>query len=297
LKILFVAGLGRSGSTVVGDLLNDFDGLTCVGESRYIPLNGFLLNEKCSCGTHAHQCGFWAQVRARLDKDEVFWKSIHDAQERVNRARNIPSLFCPRIRTRSLRTDIDRCNSAYSQLLSVVQDLTDGTSIVDTTKTPMHARLLCDMPRAKVSILHLVRDSRAVAFSWKRVKARLERNENCFMPRYSAWRTSAYWLASNIVSERLKRVADGYCRIRYEDFVQDPVGVLSDALQSLGFPTTSHGVTESHTIGGNPDRFTSRFKSIIIDNEWQAHHSPIVTGMTWPLLKRYKYPIRQDRNS
>ena len=97
--------------------------------------------------------------------------------------------------------------------------------------------------------------------------------------------------------ERLKRVADGYCRIRYEDFVQDPVGVLSDALQSLGFPTTSHGVTESHTIGGNPDRFTSRFKSIIIDNEWQAHHSPIVTGMTWPLLKRYKYPIRQDRNS
>jgi hypothetical protein len=54
----------------------------------------------------------------------------------------------------------------------------------------------------------------------------------------------------------------------------------------------------SHTVGGNPHRLESGRIQIRPDLEWASRMAfrdrALVTGLTWLLLKRYRYPVRAE---
>ena len=50
LKVLYIAGEGRSGSTILGNILSQIDGFFSVGEMHHIWDRGFIENWRCSCG-------------------------------------------------------------------------------------------------------------------------------------------------------------------------------------------------------------------------------------------------------
>src|SRR6476660_6686221 len=59
--LLYIAGLGRSGTTVVSQLLDQVPGVTSVGEGRSVwraAAEGWL----CGCGVPFHDCKFWTAV-------------------------------------------------------------------------------------------------------------------------------------------------------------------------------------------------------------------------------------------
>ena len=63
---------------------------------------------------------------------------------------------------------------ALQRVLHSVDRVTGGQVIVDSSKYATDCALLTRLPRVSVHAIHLVRDSRAVAYSWQRKKARPE---------------------------------------------------------------------------------------------------------------------------
>src|SRR3954451_18343438 len=62
IKVLFVTGAARSGTTLVDLLLSQVPGITAVGELRYLWQRGLLERRLCGCGSPVPECVFWQAV-------------------------------------------------------------------------------------------------------------------------------------------------------------------------------------------------------------------------------------------
>ena len=65
MKVLYVAGSGRSGSTIVDNILGQLDGVGRVGEVRFLWERGMLEDRTCGCGAAFSACPFWRAVLER----------------------------------------------------------------------------------------------------------------------------------------------------------------------------------------------------------------------------------------
>ncbi len=61
-KVLYILGAGRSGSTLLSNILGQLDGFQSVGELFYLWENGLLKGGLCGCGEPVLQCPFWSEV-------------------------------------------------------------------------------------------------------------------------------------------------------------------------------------------------------------------------------------------
>ena len=71
------------------------------------------------------------------------------------------------------------------RLYTAIADTTGCDVIVDSSKWPQYGLLLSETLPFDVYVLHLVRDPRAVAYSWQRRQSRLDRGGGAFMRRTS----------------------------------------------------------------------------------------------------------------
>ena len=60
--VLYIAGWGRSGSTLLERLLAEVDGVTLLGEVVHLWERGVREDELCACGTAFSGCPFWSEV-------------------------------------------------------------------------------------------------------------------------------------------------------------------------------------------------------------------------------------------
>ena len=101
---------------------------------------------------------------------------------------------------------------------------TSGDAIVvDSSKDISTLHLLAAMPDVRVRILHLVRDSRAVAYAWTKEKVRPNVvGQLTYMVRYSPRQSAADWMVRNLLTEAARGSTAGYMRVRYEDLIANP---------------------------------------------------------------------------
>jgi hypothetical protein len=161
------------------------------------------------------------------------------------------------------------------------------------------------VPGVELYVLHLVRDPRAVAYSWLKKKVQpVTGGVEGYMHRYDASRSSVMWEAWNLSAELLWRRSPGrYMMLRYEDFVRAPretvgriVGMLGEGDRRLPFVSEREAeLGLSHTISGNPNRFDTGTIELRPDREWaskmRSRDRALVTLLTLPLLARYGYPV------
>ncbi|HMB70712.1 MAG TPA: sulfotransferase, partial [bacterium] len=62
LKVLYIAGNGRSGSTLLDVILGQIPGFFPVGEVRNVWDYGVVENRPCGCGEAFHDCPFWSRI-------------------------------------------------------------------------------------------------------------------------------------------------------------------------------------------------------------------------------------------
>jgi len=161
------------------------------------------------------------------------------------------------------------------------------------------------MPGSDVRVVHLVRDSRAVAYSWAR-KRRMPSpiGEQVFMPQSGPIETATKWLAWNTSLHVLAAARFPYLKLNYESFVADPRAVLqklSAFADEVLVPSESElrgtevKLGDHHIFSGNPMRATTGWMPIRLDSEWQTqlttNQFAKVTALTWPLLGLYGYPL------
>jgi hypothetical protein len=207
-----------------------------------------------------------------------------------------------RDRVREYRQILDRL---YRAIADTAGD--DLRLLVDSTKIPSHAYLLRGVPSVDLRVLHLVRDSRGVAHSWrKRVEKKVSRGDPAFLPRYGVVGSSARWLVYNAETSALARLGVPYELLRYEDLVVRPERELRRALALGGVVAAPDQLAflggrevellPSHTVEGNPMRFSFGRRTLRVDDAWRtsmsARERAALTALTFPGLVRYGYPLR-----
>jgi hypothetical protein len=296
-KVLSITGWCRNGSTIIGNVLNEVPGFFHVGELHFLWKNaaGMGSNTLCGCGADLTECGIWSGILPVGRPPGVSAKDHANAVVRRQQA-VVRTRHTWRVLRRGLHTERIREHAALMTLIyQAIADRTGAKVIVETNKIPAESALLPHLDGLEPYYVHLVRDPRAVAESW-----RLPKQYAYVM---SAGRSTAYWLGFNLASRALtRRYPERSLFLRYEDFIADPAGKIGDLLSLCGEgsaanPVQGHTIElgTNHTVTGNPDRFRSGPTRIRErDYSWQAGLSLpaklAATVVAWPLLGRYGYP-------
>ncbi|WP_226900067.1 sulfotransferase [Nonomuraea phyllanthi] len=207
-RVIFLGGLGRSGTTLLERLLGELPGVVALGEVVHLWERGVLAEELCGCGTPFPACPFWRQVgeRAFGGWTQALVGRVLTLRRRVDRTRRI---------TRIAHPDL----AEYVQAYRLLYEATGAPVVIDSSK---HASLACCLVAGGVDVrvVHVVRDPRAVAHSWARTVRRPEDGRP--MTRWGPARTALHWTAQNTALELLRGRGARVTRIRYEDLLADP---------------------------------------------------------------------------
>ncbi len=296
-SVLYIAGTGRSGSTLLAGLLDGLDGHVAVGELRYVWSRGLVENQLCECGAPFRGCPFWTAVfeEAFGGLDEARPQEVARLAARVDRLRHIPRLAVPDLRSVPFRADLEELGEVLRRLYAAVLSVSDGSVVVDSSKDPSYAYLLWACPSLELSLVHLVRDSRAVAHSWTRQKVRREIHWKLeHMRRRPPSLSARRWLQYHLVLEVLERRVPRSLRIRYEDLAADPEAAVARVAELTGasVPAAPLRTRPGHSMSGNPMRFDGP-QPVRPDTAWVEDMAPddrrLVTAVTAPLLARYGY--------
>lgn len=307
-KVLYVAGIGRSGSTLLARALGGVDGLTAVGETMHFFGRGLINNELCGCGRPVRECHLWGRVSRRLE--EGLWplpaSSLERLRQRATEGRHIPALFLP-VGTPGFEEKLGSYRRHLSRLYREIRQAADGRVIVDSSKNAGYARILRDTPGVELHILHLVRDSRGVAHSLGKRRERpgvLWSGGRELLDRRSPGLAAGLWMVAQLLVESLASGASSYLRLRYRDLVRRPSETLRLALRNVGEFTgrkqLSHvsdrgalRIGRQHVLAGNPMREQQGEIVLEEDVEWRRGLGTaargVVTSLTLPLLFRYGY--------
>jgi hypothetical protein len=304
-KVLYIAGSGRSGSTVLDRILGQLDGFFSVGELSNLWERGVVAGRRCGCGQPFDRCATWTAVLR-----EAFGDGAGPNAERLvalARAQAGPARV-PGVLARGVRLD-DPATAEYRRTLErlylAVQRVSGCRVIVDSSKSPVYAELLATIPAVDLYLVHLVRDPRATAYSFLRRKALPDFGDDRLMRRQPPLVSARRWDLWQTTTELLWRRKPGrYLRLRYEDFVRRPQQGVRRVLALVGedpaeLPFVSEAAVllePTHSVSGNPNRFATGTVPVRADDEWVERMRPadrlLVTALTWPLLLHYRYALR-----
>jgi UDP-N-acetylglucosamine transferase subunit ALG13 len=314
--VLYLGGLGRSGSTLLERSLSQIDGLACVGEIVHLWERGLRDDELCGCGAAFSQCSFWQRVgkAAYGGWDRLDLEAVLALKGSVDRKRYAPRLLRARAHQGAPgHGDFGRRLRRYGDLLTrlyaAVLEVSGGDVVVDASKHASTALVLAATPGIDLKVLHVVRDSPAVAYSWTKQIARPEAGPGEYMATWNPVQTAVHWTSENALVDRLAKAGTPTQLIRYEDFAADPRGSLADLLAFLGRDDAASALRfvqgstlqlePSHTVAGNPMRFSSGLVDVVPDQAWQAAfpqpQQRLVSGLTMPMRRRYGYPMKSGR--
>lgn len=309
-RVLFIGGLGRSGTTLIERLINELPGTVAVGETVHLWERGVRDRERCGCGDPFDECEHWSEVgkRAFGDWSAIDLDRVIDLRWDVDRSRRLASIFRAR-RTGHLSVD-QRCYLDHLRpIIESSADVAGADVVVDSSKHVSTAALLSLDPALDVRVLHVTRDPRGVAYSWTKAVQRPEASANnqagsldSAMPTYRPSRTAARWVSDNLAFDALAATGVPTLRLRYEDFLADPTAALHTiaGLAEIAvdhFPfldgELAHLTTPMHSVAGNPLRFGGDDITLRLDDAWvtrlDSADARTVTRITSPVLRRYGY--------
>lgn len=297
-RIVYVVGKGRSGSTLLDDLLGTVPGVASLGELRLLWSRGFTPGYRCACGELVAECPVWSGA-----VPDAIGSTSADALAEVDalQDRVLSWSHVPRLLARGPGDDDRALGEVMGRLYGSLAERLDADVLVDSSKWPLPPGAFGVVPGFEAWVLHLVRDPRAVAHSYQRRKGGVGQPE---LPRFGALHTSLSWSARNAAAELGRRPvpAHRFRRIRYEDLAADPRGTLRSLGEWLGIADADRAFVddrtvrlgEAHLVGGNPRRLDRGDIEIRADQEWSggsaSRRQRLVGALTAPLRGRYGYP-------
>jgi len=268
LPLVYIAGSSHSGSTLLDLLLGSHPAIESVGEAKKISSvsDAIRAGEEplCTCRQTVADC--------------TFWRSVMPA------------------RPEELKTDAEANAELFRRTLAA-----RGRQVaLDSSKSPGRARLLARSQLFDLTIIHLVRDSRAIAHSNLRKHSRTSGRDR---DRYQITASARGWLKLNMRIRRLFEHAPGvrYVTLRYEDLTTDPARTLRALLLSLGLPWDETLLNFRqhihHNIEGNRMRLGSQ-STIRSDDEYLHASSGATwwwtTALSWNGLRVFGYPLKRS---
>ena len=246
-RVIYLLGLGHSGTTLLGRLLNAHSQVVATGGTKNIPL--FVSGRKsCACGASSpDECTFWSRVQAQL---QIRGLSLADLDVGYDHH----------------RFDYQAVQTYYASVLTAA----DASVIVDTSRRRGYFRELARTPGVELVPVHIFKDPRAQCSSARR-KGR------------SIW--PAIWNYKTR-SRRVRSLAcdwPGMVHVSYEALCQDPRGELGRMMAAAGLELEEQqinhwGEQETHILGGNRQR-RSTSSEIRLDESWRQRLTSLEQGV------------------
>lgn len=247
MKIIYIAGAGRSGSTLLSALLSQHSGVFNLGQFRDF-FRAYDANQLCSCEARLQSCSFWSRVTGQYI----------DAYGEDN-FRKIPSLmsafFSDALKiddwsvtdaTRSLAYKHKIFLEQLRQMLTLIENTSGVHALVDFSKSPELALAFSLLDGVELRLVNLVRDPRAVLTSWHK-----KRGNQAVVNQTAIWADR-----QNRLNKWSAILGDAFVRIRYEDFTASPQAIIETLFSWAA-------------LGSAPELFMSSTRARI---SWQKLH-------------------------
>ena len=271
LKVIYICGEGRSGSTILDTLLGNHPDIFGAGE-----LWSFWSKDKsktgpCSCGAPFESCETWVKVRQVYLKLTEETDTIRSGTLRAQLDRIQPHLLgIPKITAQQLA----QYHSDQLKFYQAVAKVSGNNILIDSTKMVGRAFNLESIDGLDLRVVHLSRDGRGVV--WSRMR---DLKKDPTRKRHTPIQSILNWRIKNNLALKLKgRLGSRYVHVRYEDLVQSPIQTLKsvgeacdvDFKQTISLLERSGSFKVGHQIGGNmAARLGGGTKSLILDDEWK----------------------------
>lgn len=284
LRVVYVGGSGRSGSTVLDMMVGGHSRALSLGQLDQLR-QWVATDNVCTCGQPLYTCPLWSAVLGPEPPEPDRVPPALNVDGQVNKVlRTLPFLLG--------RTGVGTSDPEAAQtwhLLERVAAVSGASVLVDSSKTVLRfARLTAEPERARrLLLVHIVRDPRGYVAS--RVFPKPAPSARGFVglteaqPRHKA---IADWLVQNTLTYLVGRLRhpDRYLVVTYETLVAQPVDTLSRIMGRLGLgfergmlPPKSR--EDYHLIGGNSSRLA--FAELRLDTSWKEKLSPRDQRLVW----------------
>lgn len=307
-KVVYIGGSSRSGTGILGRVFSLIEGSAHGGELRRLWSRGLRPGRTCDCGRPHSECPAWSKL---LVPGASYLEPSLEDLSRVQAAA-APEAHAWRRALRLLRRRSPpaadsaeaRYVELYSDLFRAFADATDATVILDNSKHPGDAALLVDAPDILAYSVQIVRDPRGVLFS---ARKRSAPDAVSGAHPIETVKVAAYWMIRQFTFDAIRRRygKDRSLLVIYEELMEDPNPALRAACRMLGKPEPGvdlqagapFRVPEVHGPDGSSlRRFVPTEVVLRVDDRWKTELHPfdrvLMTCLTFPLLRRYGYPIR-----
>ncbi len=308
-RVLYLGGLGRSGTTLIERVLGELPGVCALGEVVHLWQRDIRGDERCGCGHRFSGCEFWQAVgrKAFGGWERVDVHRILALQELVERTRHIPVLATSG--RRDFAALVVEYAEYYAKVYEAAAHVSGASVVIDSSKHSALAHCLRHCEEIDLRVLHVVRDPRGVAYSWTKTVSRPETDGREEMTRYTPARSAVLWNAHNAAFGLLRQRGVAVRRLRYEDFLADPRGTVHKVAAFIGMDTSTEALEflrdgsvhlgQCHSAAGNPMRFQTGEVRLHPDEAWRSALPPrqraLVGAVCAPLLRSYGYPIGAGR--
>lgn len=269
LPLIYIVGMGRSGSTLLDMLLGSHKQIANTGEFTNFA-KWLAEDEYCTCKNKIRLCPLWSKVLSNVPTDASKHPLTPPNKGKLLSLKQIiMTMFGQKLKQSELEV-------AYRnrELWQALLEATEASWIVDSSKS---FNRLCFLEKSRLfelKVIHLVRDGRGVANSKKSRKQPIRQmwNLDAKGPKPVAW-TTGYWVLVNLICQilRIACFKENSILVRYEDLCLNPNREMTRIMDFIGLSSNQdYGRIPSgtyHNIAGNHARYNED-KRISLDQKW-----------------------------
>ena len=266
-KIIYIAGSGHSGSTLLDMIIGSSENCISLGELEFLkdfvnkrkqPKNIKHPQPHCLCGEKLEKCSFWSRmlnldISKTYNYESSFFEKITIALKIIFGGK----FEFPYNDEKLLKELLKNAKKAKGKKVDY---------ILDSSKD-IRRMIYLDSLDLDVKVIHLVRDSRGVVNSFEKMGR--------------SWLPILFdWIAENILisrySTRLKK--KNYLRLSYDSFAQNPEKYLKKINKQFGLKIDTKKFVSKvnkekyHHISGNPMNM-KKLEGIRYDLSWKKRLS------------------------
>lgn len=315
-RVVFILGFPRSGSTLLGNVLGQLEGWFFAGELRELGRRSQVAGARCGCGQPIGVCPVWGEVLAtsggRAAPDGALGPQAVDQQRRALRWGGLRYALARRPPHPGRHPESAAYLATVAATYRAVAAATGARVVVDSSKWPADAALAALASGIDPWFIHLVRDPRGVVHSRQRARDRRLQAGRHPRPLLAALRPlwlaydGAGWGALNFAARHApwQPPPPRWQVLSYEALAARPEPTLRALLVGLdeedlelpfSGPSTVH-LDENHAVAGNRNRHRSGDMVISPDEGWRRGLARweqwVVATAGLPSLHAHGYRLR-----
>jgi hypothetical protein len=313
IKVLYIVGAERSGSTLVDTVLGNHPDIVGVGELGQIVKLGYKESERCSCGKVLDDCEFFEQVRALYlartgDSDFDYYERLRVKYESK---RAWPKLLFGLVKS----SEISEYCARTRAILESIAEVSGRPMVLDSSKKFSRLVALSFCREIQIVPIHLVRHCCGFVYSTKKSQLRTGfANKTVVVKPKPTIMAVLHWNVVNWLSLaslaflRFRRGQSQWVFTSYETFCDDPETSLRDIGSAINLDMASlagrAGGGETfdilHKVGGNLMKYNQTLK-IRFDDAWKRELPKATRFATWffswPLMFFYSWASQRDKRT